>query len=74
MIKLEGIGKLEGTVEAVGTGTVTLLGKEVDISSAYCKKGKIAVGKRVRVYVRNPDTGLVALVVKATGMGMMEME
>jgi len=74
MIKLEGAGKLEGTVEAVGTDTVTLLGKTIDITSAYCTKGKLKIGKKVTVYVRNTETGLTALAVKAAGMGMMEME
>lgn len=74
MIKLEGAGKLEGNVEAVGTDTVTLLGKTIDITSAYCTKGKLKVGKKATVYVRNTETGLTALVVKAAGMGMMEME
>ena len=74
MIKLEGAGKLEGPVEAIGTDTVTLMGKAIDTTSAYCVKGKLKVGKKATVYVRNAETGLTALVVKAAGMGMMEME
>ncbi len=74
MIKIEGTGKLEGSVEAIGTDTVTLMGKAIDTTSAYCVKGKLKVGKKATVYVRNADTGLTALVVKAAGMGMMEME
>lgn len=74
MIKLEGAGMLEGTVEAVGTDTVTLLGKVIDTSSAYCMKGNLKVGKKATVFVRSTDTGLAALVVKAKGMRMMEME
>ncbi len=73
-IKLEGAGKLEGTVEAVGTNTVTLLGKVIDTTSAYCVKGKPTVGKKVMIYVRNSDAGLTAIAVKAKGRGMMEME
>ncbi len=74
MIKLVGTGKLEGPVEAIGTDTVTLMGKAIDTTSAYCVKGKLKVGKKATVYVRNVETGLTALVVKAAGMGMMEME
>lgn len=74
MIKLEGAGKLEGVVEAVGTNTVTLLDKVIDTTSAYCVKGKPTVGKKVMIYVRNADTGLTAIAVKAKGRGMMEME
>ena len=74
MIKLEGTGKLEGPVEAIGTDTVTLMGKAIDTTSAYCVKGKLKVGKKATVYVRNAETGLTALVVKAAGVGMMEME
>ncbi len=74
MIKLEGAGMLEGTVEAVGTDTVTLLGKGIDTSSAYCIKGNLKVGKKATVFVRSTDTGLTALAVKAKGMRMMEME
>lgn len=61
-------------MEAVGTGTVTLLGKVIDITSTYCIKGKLAVGKKARVYVRDSDTGLTAIVVKAKGGEMREME
>lgn len=68
LISIEGAGKLEGTVEAVDNDTITLLGKEIDITSARCIKGKLTVGKKARVYVRNSDLGLTALVVKATGM------
>lgn len=68
IIKIEGAGKLEGTVEAVDSDSITLLGKEIDIASARCIKGKLTVGKKARVYVRNSDPGLTALVVKATGM------
>ncbi len=74
MIKLEGAGMLEGTVEAVGTDTVTLLGKVIDTSSAYCMKGNLKGGKKATVFVRSTDTGLTALAVKAKGMRMMEME
>ncbi len=74
MIKLDGAGMLEGTVEAVGTDTVTLLGKVIDTSSAYCIKGNLKVGKKATVFVRSTDTGLTALAVKAKGMRMMEME
>lgn len=74
MIKLEGAGKLEGSVEAIGTNTVTLMGKAIDTTSAYCIKGNLRIGKKAMVYVRNTDTGLTALAVKAAGMGMMEME
>src|SRR3990172_9936289 len=74
MIKLEGTGKLEGPVEAVGTDTVTLMGKAIDTTSAYCVKGTLKVGKKATVYVRNEETGIAALVVKAAGVGMMEME
>lgn len=72
MIKLEGTGKLEGPAAAIGTDTVTLMGKAIDTTSAYCVKGKLKVGKKATVYVRNEETGLTALVVKAAGMGMME--
>lgn len=68
IIKIEGAGKLEGTVEAVDSDSITLLGKEIDITSARCIKGKPTVGKKARVYVRNSDPGLTALVVKATGI------
>lgn len=68
IIKIEGAGKLEGTVEAADNDSITLLGKEIDITSARCIKGNLTVGKKARVYVRNPDTGLTALVVKAIGM------
>ncbi|MCF6155642.1 MAG: hypothetical protein E3K36_10395 [Candidatus Brocadia sp.] len=68
IIKIEGAGKLEGIVEAVDNDSITLLGKEIDITSARCIKGKPTVGKKARVYVRNSDSGLTALVVKATGM------
>ena len=64
--------KLEGHVEAIGTDTVTLMGKAIDTTSAYCVKGKLKVGEKATVYVRNAETGLTALVVKAAGMGMME--
>ncbi len=74
MIKLKGSGKMEGSVEAIGTNTVTLMGKTIDTASAYCINGKLKVGKKATVYVRNTETGLTALVVRAAGMGMMEME
>jgi len=40
----------------------------------YCKKGQIAVGKKARVYVKDSNAGLTALVVKTSGTGMTEME
>ncbi|MDO8140973.1 MAG: DUF5666 domain-containing protein [Candidatus Brocadiales bacterium] len=72
IIKLEGAGVIEGTVEAIGTDTVTLLGKSIDTNSAYCIKRNVRIGRKARVTVRNADSGLTALAIKATGM--MEME
>ncbi|BBO17666.1 conserved hypothetical protein [Candidatus Brocadia pituitae] len=68
IIKIEGAGKLEGTLESVGNDSITLLGKEIDIASAKCIKGNLTVGRKVRVSVRNSDTGLTALVVHTTRM------
>lgn len=68
IIKIEGAGKLEGTLESVGNDSITLLGKEIDIASAKCIKGNLTVGRKVRVSVRNSDTGLTALVVQTTRM------
>ena len=67
IIKIEGAGKLEGTVEAIDGDTITILGTEIDIASASCIRGNPIVGKKARVYVRNSDSGLTALVVQATG-------
>ena len=67
IIKIEGAGKLEGTVEAINGDSITLLGNEIDIASARCIRGNPIVGKKARVYVRNSDSGLTALVVQATG-------
>ncbi len=67
IIKIEGAGKLEGIMEAVNGDSITLLGKEIDITSARCIRGNPTVGKKVRVYVRNSDSGLTALVVQSTG-------
>lgn len=68
IIIIEGAGKLAGIVEAVDNDSITLLGKEIDITAAECIKGNLTVGKKAWVYVRNSDRGLTALVVKATGM------
>lgn len=68
IIKIEGAGKLEGTVEAIDGDIITILGTEIDIASASCIRGNPTVGKKVRVYVRNSDSGLTALVVQATRM------
>ncbi|TVM00522.1 MAG: hypothetical protein CV087_14270 [Candidatus Brocadia sp. WS118] len=66
VITIEGTGKLEGTVEAIDGDTITILGNEIDIASARCVRGTPTPGKKARVYVRNSDTGLTALVVHAT--------
>lgn len=68
IIKIEGAGKLEGTIEAIDGDTITILGNEIDIASARCVRGNPTVGKKVRVYVRNSVSGLTALVVQSTGM------
>ena len=67
IIKIEGAGKLEGTVEAIDGDTITILGTEIDIASASCIRGNPIVGKKARVYVRNSVAGLTALVVQSTG-------
>ncbi|MBE7445231.1 MAG: hypothetical protein HS132_08275 [Planctomycetia bacterium] len=67
IIKIEGAGKLEGTVEAVNDDSITLLGNEIDITSVRCIRGNPTVGKKARVYVRNSVSGLTALVVQSTG-------
>jgi hypothetical protein len=68
VIKIEGTGRLEGTVEAVDSDSITLLGQVIDITTAKCIRGKLTVGKKARAYVRNSDAGLTALVIKTTGM------
>lgn len=53
-------------MESVGNDSITLLGREIDITSAKCIKGNLTVGRKVRAFVRNSDAGLTALVVQAT--------
>lgn len=64
IVKIEGAGMMEGTVESVDNDSITLLDTEIDITSARCIKGNLTVGKKARVYVRTSDTGLTALVIK----------
>lgn len=63
-IVIKGIGKLEGVITSVNSGSITILGQTIDITSTYCKKGTLRAGKKAKVYVRGSGSGLTAISIK----------
>ncbi|MCF6158797.1 MAG: hypothetical protein E3K32_09540 [wastewater metagenome] len=63
-VEIKGLTRLEGTITGTGSSTITVLGQIIDTSSAFCIKGIPVEGKKARVYVRNSESGLTAIIVK----------
>ncbi|HHT9115801.1 MAG TPA: hypothetical protein ACFYEL_04965 [Candidatus Wunengus californicus] len=49
---------------SLNSGSITILGQIIDITSAYCKKGTLTVGKKAKVYARDSGSGLTAISIK----------
>ena len=64
-IEIKGIGKLEGVITSVNSGSITILGQTIDITSPYCTSGTLSAGKKAKVYVRDSGSGLTAISIKA---------